>query len=114
MQVKRGKDKLFADFSTLTELCKPNKILIMPKMSKSQLRKTAYEYIKGQIGNLNELCYSTNQPTIMPLSDLMLLKEGLADPSDALVILLKQLLRGSIAEVEIDTHLVVPFQQRKI
>jgi hypothetical protein len=44
----------------------------------------------------------------------MLLKEGLADPSDTLVALLKQLLKGSVTEAEIDTHLVVPFQQRRI
>jgi len=98
----------------LTELRKQNKILTMPKISKSQLRKTAYEYIKGQIGNIHGLSNSASQLTIIPLNDLMLLKEGLADPSDALVTLLKQLLKGSVTEAEIDTNLVTPFQQRRI
>jgi hypothetical protein len=39
----------------------------------------------------------------------MLLKEGLADPSDELVALLK----SSVTEADIDAHLVEPFQQRK-
>jgi hypothetical protein len=43
----------------------------------------------------------------------MLLKEGLADPSDELVALLKQLLKSSVTEADIDAHLVEPFQQRK-
>jgi hypothetical protein len=97
----------------LTELGKPNKILTMPKMSKSQLRKTAYEYIKELIGNLYRLSHSTSQPTIIPLDDLMLLKEGLADPSAELVALLKQSLKGFITEADIDTHLITPFQQRR-
>jgi hypothetical protein len=78
-------------------------------MSKSQLRKTAYEYIRGHIGNLHDLSFSDHQPIVIPLDDLMLLREGLADPSDALVILLKDLLRGSVTEAEIDVHLVAPF-----
>jgi hypothetical protein len=85
----------------------------MPKMSKSQLRKTAYEYIKEQIGNLHRLSRSTSQPTIIPLNDLMLLKEGLTDPSVELVALLKQLLKGFVTESDLDAHLVEPFQQRR-
>jgi hypothetical protein len=98
----------------LTELYKPNKILTMPEILKSQLRKKAYVYIKGQIGNLDGLSHSTSQVTIIPLNDLMLLKEGIADPSDALVTLLKQLLNGSITEAKIDNNLVTPFQQHRI
>jgi hypothetical protein len=112
--VKRSKNELFTGFNTLTEFCKTNKILTMPKISKSQLRKTAYEYIKEHIGNIHGLSYSDSRSVIIPLNDLMLLKEGLADPSEALVTLLKQLLKGSINEAEIDAYLVVPFQQRKI
>ena len=86
----------------------------MPGISRSELRKKAYTYIKGQISNLHGLSSSSSQSIIMPLNDLMLLKEGLADPSDALVTLLKQLLKGSITEAEIDTNLITPFQQRRI
>jgi hypothetical protein len=86
----------------------------MPKMLKIQLRKTAYEYVKGQIGNLHGLSHSASQLTIIPLNDLVLLKEGLADPSDALVTLLKQLLKGTVTEAEIDAHFIAPFQQYRI
>jgi len=83
-------------------------------MPKSQLRKTAYEYIKGQIGKLHGFSYDTDHPSTIPLNELMLLKEGLADPSTELVALLKQLLKGSVTEAEIDAHLVAPFQQRRL
>ena len=83
-------------------------------MSKSQLRKTAYEYIKGKIGGLHELSHDADHPSTIPLNELMLLKEGIADPSAELVTSLKQLLRGSVTETEIDAHLVAPFQQRRV
>jgi hypothetical protein len=82
-------------------------------MSKSQLRKTAYEYIKEQIGKLHGFSYDADHPPTISLNELMLLKEGLADPSGELVALLKQLLKGSVTEADIDAHLVEPFQQRK-
>jgi len=82
-------------------------------MSKSQLRKTAYEYIKGQIGKLHGFSYDTGHPSTISLNELMLLKEGLADPSGELVALFKQLLKGSVNEAGIDAHLVEPFQRRK-
>jgi hypothetical protein len=83
-------------------------------MSKSQIRKTAYAYIKGQIGNPHGFPQSAVHPPIIPLNELMLLKEGLADPSAELVASLKQLLRGSVTEADIDTHLVTPFQPRRV
>ena len=83
-------------------------------MSKSQLRKTAYEYIRGEISKLNWFSYDADHPSIIPLNELMLLKEGLADPSAELVASLKQLLKGSVTEVEIDAYLVTPFQPRRL
>ena len=80
-------------------------------MSKSQLRKIAYEYIRGQIDKPQWSSYDVDHPSTIPLSELMLLREGLADPSAELVALVKQLLRGSVTEAEIDAHLVMPFQQ---
>ena len=102
------------NLNSLTESYNPNKILTMPKMPKSQLRKTVYEYIKGEIGKLHWFSYDADLPSTIPLNELMLLKEGLADPSAELVASLKQLLMGSVTESEIDAHLVVPFQQRSI
>ncbi len=83
-------------------------------ISKSQLRKTAYEYIKGQIGKLHGFSYNTDHASTIPLNELMLLKEGLADPSPALVALFKQLLKGSVTEAEIDAYLVALFQQLRL
>ena len=82
-------------------------------MSKSELCKTAYEYIKGQAGKLQGLSFDVDHPLTIPLNEL-LLKEGLADPSAELVASLKQLLRGSVTEAEIDAHFVVPFQQHRV
>ncbi|MFC2052412.1 hypothetical protein ACFLT4_06765 [Chloroflexota bacterium] len=78
-------------------------------MSKSQLHKTAYEYIKGNIGKLHGFSYDIDYPSPIPLSELKLLKEGFTHPSPGLVALLKQLLRGSVTEAEIDASLVAPF-----
>jgi hypothetical protein len=78
-------------------------------MSKSQLRKMAYKYIKGQISKFHGLSVPADYSPVIPLDELMLLKEGLADPSAELVASLKQLLQGSISEAEINAHLVAPF-----
>jgi len=81
-------------------------------MSKRQLRQIAYEYIRGQTGKLHGFSNDADHPLTIPLNELMLLKEGLADPSAELVASLKQLLRGSVTEAEIDAHLVAPFVKR--
>jgi hypothetical protein len=82
-------------------------------MSKSQLRKTAYEYIKDQINRIHDPYDESGHLPIVPLNELMLLKEGIADPSVELVASLKRLLKGLVPEAEIDVHLVTPFQQPK-
>ncbi|MFC1874193.1 hypothetical protein ACFLYX_02710 [Chloroflexota bacterium] len=82
-------------------------------MSKRQFRKTACEYIKRQTVNLLEFSHAVDQPLIPPLSEPMLLKEGLADPSVGLVASLKQLLRGFVIEVEIETHIVAMCRQSR-
>ena len=66
------------------------------------------------MGKLHGFSYDADHPSTIPLNELMLLKEGLADPSDELVTSLKQLLRGFVPEAEIDAHLVAPFQQRRV
>ena len=83
-------------------------------MLKSQLRKTAYEYIKEQLSRLHRCSYDVEGQLIVPLDELMLLKEGLADPSAELVALLKHLFKGTFTDAEIEAHLVAPFKQRKV
>ncbi len=83
-------------------------------MSISQLRGTAYAYIREQISHLHGYSDNNSHSPVIPLHELMMLKEGLADPSAELISSLKQLLRGYVTEAEIDTHLAVPFQQYKL
>jgi succinyl-CoA synthetase alpha subunit len=100
--------------SALTESWKPNRILVVVKISKSRLRKIAYEYIHQQMGKIHSISIGGNHPQIISLDELRLLKEGLADPSAELVASLKQLLTGSVTEAEIDAHLVKPFHKHKV
>jgi hypothetical protein len=86
----------------------------MPKTSKELLRKKAYEYIRSQISYASGTPRAYVPPAIMPLDDLMSLKNGQADPTETLVSLLKQTLRGSVSEAEIDAQLVTPFKHRII
>jgi hypothetical protein len=83
-------------------------------MSKTQVRKTAYPYIKGQIGNPHGFHQDAVHPPIIPLNELLLLKEGLADPSVELVASLNKLLGGYVTEADIGTHLIAPFQPRRV
>jgi hypothetical protein len=99
---------------SLTKLPWPTSLHRNLDMSKSQIRKTAYKYIKGQLSKLHGCSYDAESPLIIPLNELMLLKEGLADPSAELVALLKQLLKGASTDAEIEARLVAPFKQRKV
>jgi hypothetical protein len=80
-------------------------------VSKNQLRKTAYKYIKGQLSKFHGRNYNGDPTIIVTLDELILLKEGLTDPSAELVASLKQLFQGISIEAEIDARLVVPFKQ---
>ena len=83
-------------------------------MSKSQHRKKAYQYIEQVLGRLHHNSSAAELRVAVPLEELMYLKEGQADPSTELVAALKQLLRGSVPESEIDAHLVMPFQHLRV
>ena len=82
-------------------------------MSNSQLHKEAYQYILEILGKSPIRSYDSDSSVIIPLNELMLLKDGLADPSATLVGSLKPMLKGTTIELEINTHLVVPFKQHK-
>jgi len=83
-------------------------------MLRKQDRKEAYEYIREHIVRLHGFSIDSEHSPVVPLNELMLLKEGLIDPSAELVTSLKLLLRGSVTEADIDAHLVMPFQQLRI
>jgi hypothetical protein len=82
-------------------------------MSKSQIRKIAYKYIKEWISKSHEISGEAEQSPAIPLNDLILLKQGMADPSAELIASLKQSLRGSVTEAEINAHFLTPFRQHK-
>ncbi len=78
---------------------------------KTQLRKEAYQYILQTLSRIpaSGEIYDTRQ--IVPLEELRLIKDGVADPSPVLVALLKEWLAGTISEREIDSYLVKPFEK---
>jgi hypothetical protein len=76
-------------------------------MSKTDLRKEAYNYILQLISGPSS--YREVDPAVVvPLSELNQLKEGTADPSPILVAFIKQLFNVSAGEI--DSHLVIPFE----
>jgi hypothetical protein len=80
-------------------------------VERSILRKQAYKYIVERLSHLPAINGSKDSLHNISLEDLKLLKEGEADPSLALVNIIKHLLAGSVTETEINTYLVNPFEK---
>jgi hypothetical protein len=74
-----------------------------------RIRKEAYHYIVEQLNTLHAEVTRTGWMESVPLEELRLLKEGQADPSATLVALLKDQFKGLVNDLEIDSHLVEPF-----
>lgn len=75
-----------------------------------RISKEAYNYITETLRKLPDISNNVDLlDTSVELDDLIMLKEGIADPSPALVEVLKLLLKGIVTELEIDNHLVMPF-----
>ena len=77
-------------------------------------RRKAYEYILNQSKKLDlELLHKEDKTianiSYIPLSDIENVKEGIADPSEELVEVLKKLFCHIASEAEIEDHLVKPF-----
>ena len=81
-------------------------------MSKCDLRKEAYRYIHERLGKLPVAYRDADQALSIPLDELRQLKEGVADPSEALVAALKRVFSGAVTEAEIDAHLVALFKKQ--
>jgi hypothetical protein len=82
-------------------------------VARSELRKKAYQYVLQILGSLPDESVGENWIRFIPLEELRLVKEGIADPSPALVALLKELLQGTISDTTVDSHLVKPFKKYK-
>jgi len=77
--------------------------------ARSELRKEAYNFILQILGDLSESSDKSEWSQCIPLEELRLLKEGLADPSPALVALLREMLKGDKGDSAIEAHLIKPF-----
>ena len=83
-------------------------------LSKIKQRKQAYEFIYQKVEELETkgsygIDESMEKTDIVYLEDLDKLKKGIADPSYELVSILKKLLRPVASNIEIEGHLVKPF-----
>ena len=80
------------------------------KMSKGDVRKEAYIHVFKNLSKPPVGSYVTDRSPIIPLSEVLTLKECVSNPSTMLIASLKQLLKYTTAETETDTHLVVPLK----
>jgi hypothetical protein len=84
-----------------------------------QRRKIAYRYITELSKNLNRsLLYKSDRVLddicYVSLNDLEELKEGLSDPSQELIFLVKKLFSDVASENEIDNYLIKPFVHKTL
>ncbi len=76
-----------------------------------KLRQEAYKYILQRLSNLPASTGNKNWLQCISLEEILALKEGAADPSAALVALVKELVGSAVSDFEIQAHLVAPFQK---
>ena len=80
---------------------------------RKQDRINAYNYVQRKIREAGYFQYDMLYPTTndywLSLDDLVKLRNGLSDPSEALVLTLKKLLKHVASEAEINMFLVKPF-----
>jgi hypothetical protein len=81
--------------------------------TRKELRKEAYKYILQVLSRLPPSDNNKDWIEYIPLEELRLVKEGIADPSPGLVALLKDLLNGVVHDSVIDSYLVTPFENYK-
>ncbi len=80
-------------------------------VTRSELRKEAYRYVLQVLKNVPASANNNhNWIQFIPLEELRLVKEGIADPSPALVAVLKDILQGTISDDILDSYLVKPFE----
>jgi hypothetical protein len=82
--------------------------------SRIDKRKKAYQYIYQKLHeSVYKPSYNTAElpdvSTVIPLAEIDKLREGITDPSEALIVALKTLLHHTTSESEIEEILVKPF-----
>jgi|WetSurMetagenome_2_1015567.scaffolds.fasta_scaffold489170_1 hypothetical protein len=85
----------------------------MGKISRADLRREANKYIRERLCHLSPGRCEPDHGLSIPLEELAQLKEGAANPSEALVAALLQLFPGKVPEADIYTHLIRPFTNEK-
>ena len=78
-------------------------------VDRGTLRKEAYRYIVRVLSTLPSSSDGKQCEGCVELEELQSLKQGLSDPSPALVAFLEDLLEGAIGRSEIRKHLMMPF-----
>jgi len=79
-----------------------------------EMRKKAYQYIYNKLQESgNNLSYNPvkliNATNVISLAELDKLRQGIADPSEELIVALKTLLHHVDSEGELEEYLVKPF-----
>ena len=74
-------------------------------------RRQAYTYIRQKLAELP--VDGANPDLFVPLDDLRLLREGLANPTAELIASLRRLFGNRFGESEFEAYLVAPFEQKR-
>jgi hypothetical protein len=82
--------------------------------NRNKLREDAYKYVLNILSRLPPSDNNKDWIEYIPLEELRLIKEGIADPSPTLVALLKDLLNGVVPDSVVDSYLVTPFKNYEI
>jgi hypothetical protein len=77
-----------------------------------EARKKAYRYICESLKQIHGRQCMPKEDSIIPLGELLELKEGLADPSPQLIALLRGNFGTSVSQSELEANLVAPFSER--
>ncbi len=81
-------------------------------MSRQELRTQAYQYIQQSLGRPPIDNGSPGSSSVIPLDDLVRLKNGATNPPQAMMAALRQLYSDRARQAEIDARLVIPFQEK--
>ncbi len=79
-------------------------------VARSELRKEAYRFILQNLDGLSSSIEKAQWEHCVSLEELRLMKEGMADPSPALVECVRSILGERVSEAAINSYLVNPFK----
>ncbi|MDD5287871.1 MAG: hypothetical protein PHY28_01995 [Dehalococcoidales bacterium] len=81
-------------------------------LKRADARKSAYHYICDRLSRIPPGMIDVKENLVIPMDELRMLKEGLADPTPEMIALIKRIFSPlMINETEIEDYLVNPFQE---